>query len=68
VKAKIVIMPDGSVQIVVEEGEYAQASARLSAFVENLKLSGLKFTSVGVIEQHRHGPEHIHTHDVVRGN
>lgn len=63
VKAKVILMPDGSLQIVVQEGEYAAASARLSAFVENLKLSGLKFTSVGVIEQHRHDDQHVHSHE-----
>lgn len=61
-KCRVVIMPDGAVQVFVDEGTFEQASLKAQQV-----LGALGVVEAGPVEQHRHGPDevHVHAHDGV---
>lgn len=62
--ANVVIMPDGSMKIVIREGEFEDGKGRLNKLVNGLQASGTKITSISPVEQHRHDGGEAQTHVV----
>jgi hypothetical protein len=59
-KARIVVLPDGSIRLFVDEGDFSQASAKLRALAQAL---GGQLAEIGEVEQHRHADGAVvHTH------
>jgi hypothetical protein len=56
-KCRVVIAPDGTVQVFVDEGTFQTASAKARQV-----LGALGVTDAGEVEQHRHAPDEVHTH------
>jgi hypothetical protein len=56
-KCRVVIMPDGTVQVFVDEGSFAEASAKVQQL-----LTQMGVVDAGPVEQHRHGPDEVHVH------
>jgi hypothetical protein len=60
-KCDIIVTPTGEVRFMMREGEYEEASARLTSLLGSLSQAGLKITA-GKIEKHAHGPREAQTH------
>lgn len=52
VQADVVIMPDGSFQIFVRQGNYENGRERIEQLIAKLQATGLQFSGTSEIEQH----------------
>lgn len=65
-KAKAVILPDGSISIITQEGTFDDGKERILRLAKELELEGVSIsTSDKDFEQHRHDDQgqHIHQHE-----
>ena len=58
-RVNIIIGLDGSISFVVAQGDFNSAKTAIQQAVEELKLAGVEFESLGDVEQHRHDNEHV---------
>ncbi len=61
-RARIVILPDGGVTIITDEGTFAEGAERINTLLEALGAQGIQFTAINPPEQHRHDDLHVHQH------
>lgn len=61
-KARIIILPDGQVSAFTDEGSFDAGKAKIEALWQTLRASGLDFSEVGQVEQHKHDHQHVHQH------
>ncbi len=60
-KARVLITGDGEFSIFIDEGDLEGGRKAINSLIAKLQAQGLKFKSVGVVEQHRHdGVAHTH--------
>ena len=59
-RMRVVILPDGAVQIFADEGSFEEAALRVQQVV-----AALGAVDAGPVEQHRHGPDEVHVHEQV---
>ena len=63
---KVFVLPGGTVQIFVDgQVSFEQAQRVTEAVIAQLQASGIPFTTVGAVEQHRDGVSHVHIHEGV---
>ncbi len=64
-KARLFRLPEGQIQIFVDEGSFEEAQAFTSTLIAQLQAQGIPAELVGKIEQHRDDVQHVHVqHDV----
>ena len=51
---RIEISPDGTVNVYADNGTFQDRAPKLAALLKTLSDNGIKFDSVGQVEQHRH--------------
>ena len=58
---KVFVLPSGSIQI-MDDGQvsFEQAKQITDAVIAQLQASGVEFSEIGTVEQHRVGVEHVH--------
>lgn len=61
-RARIVILPDGGLTLITDEGTFTEGAARITKLLEALGAEGVRFDTVNPPEQHRHDDQHLHTH------
>jgi hypothetical protein len=61
-KARVFVLPNGEIQIFVDEGTFAEAQVATRAIVARLGAEGVPAEIVGAIEQHRADVTHVHIH------
>ena len=59
-KARVFVLPDGNIQIFVDEGNFVEAKAKTEALLAQLKAQGLPVEMVGQVEQHKDDVSHVH--------
>jgi hypothetical protein len=59
-KARVIALPGGQIQIFVDEGNFAEAKAKTEALLAQLKAQGLPVEIVGQVEQHKDDVRHVH--------
>ncbi|NNJ13397.1 hypothetical protein EKD04_024020 [Chloroflexales bacterium ZM16-3] len=60
---KVYVLPGGTVQIFVDgQVSFAQAQQITQAVIAQLQASGVAFSAVGTVEQHKDGVTHVHVH------
>jgi hypothetical protein len=64
-KARLFRLPEGQIQIFVDEGSFEEAQAFTSTLIAQLQAQDIPVELVGKIEQHRDDVTHVHVqHDV----
>lgn len=61
-KARIVILPDGQISIFTDEGTLESGKLQIESILSALQASGLEFSEIGQVEQHKHAHEHAGEH------
>jgi len=61
-RARIVILPDGGLTLITDEGTFSEGAARITQLLEALSRQGIEFASINPPEQHRHDDQRVHTH------
>ena len=61
-RARIVILPDGGLTLITDEGTFTEGAARITTLLEALSQQGVEFDSINPPEQHRHDDQRVHTH------
>lgn len=64
-KGRIVILPNGKVNIFIDEGTFEEAEKEIASLISLLEADGISFDEVGKVEAHRH--EHGSSHAHVNG-
>lgn len=65
-KAKIVIMPDGTVSVLIEEGTFETGKVKIEQLLAGLQAAGINLDLIGQVEQHRHDdPGHLARHEAL---
>ena len=59
-KARVFVLPGGKIQIFIDEGSEEDAKIATRAILAKMQAGGVKFDSIGEIEMHRTGAEHVH--------
>lgn len=63
-KIKVVIAPDGAVQVIAQEGDFSSASTSVLALLRSVGAAGVKLSDQSEPEQHRHEPGvEVHGHN-----
>ncbi len=61
-RARIVVLPDGGLTLITDEGTFSEGAERISILLEALGAQGIQFTAIDPPEQHRHEDSHVHQH------
>lgn len=61
-RARIILMPDGGLTIITDEGSYEQGVANMNGLLAALGAAGVRFATIDPHEQHRHDDLHVHQH------
>ncbi len=59
-KLRVFVLPEGKIQIFVDEGTEEEARLVTKAVLVQLQASGIPFADIGEIELHRQGSDHVH--------
>ncbi len=72
-QARIVILPDGGLTVITDQGTFAEGAERITALLSALGAQGVRFAEINPPEQHRHddrllqqGQVHHHAHTEAR--
>jgi CRISPR/Cas system type I-B associated protein Csh2 (Cas7 group RAMP superfamily) len=66
VDIKVFVLPGGNVQIFVDGPvSFEQAQRITEAVIAQLQATGITFTAIGAVEQHKDGVSHVHIHEGV---
>jgi hypothetical protein len=65
-KARVVALEDGTVEIFVDEGSFAEAREATERLLALFAAQGVPVKLVGEIEQHRADVQHVHIQEEVR--
>jgi hypothetical protein len=52
--ADIIIGPDGTIQVITQEGTFSEGKEKVGALLNDIRASGLKVSPDTKFEQHRH--------------
>jgi hypothetical protein len=66
VQARVFILPEGKIQIFIDNGTEEEAIEASKKIMANMQASGVNFESIGEVELHRTGGEHAHIVNEVR--
>lgn len=56
-KAQVVVLPNGSFALMIQEGTFEEGEVKIKKVLEDLKAQGIVIASVGKVEAHRHGED-----------
>ncbi len=65
-RTRIILLPGGKIQVFVDEGTDEEAKAISEGVVATLKAAGIPLESIGEVEFHRTGSDHVHIEQEVR--
>ncbi len=60
VELRVFVIPGGKLQIFVDKGTDEDAIAATKKVLARLKADGISFASIGEVEFHRDGGQHVH--------
>lgn len=52
-RAQVIVLPNGSFALMIQEGDFAQAKDKIEAVIADLRARGIEIESVSKIESHR---------------
>lgn len=58
-KMRVVVLPNGQINIFADEGTFAEGKEKIEALLAALGAAGIEFAEVGQVEQHKHDHEHV---------
>ncbi len=61
-RIRIVLMPDGQIGLFSEQGTLADGERDLTRLLNELGATGIQFSQIGDVEQHRHDDTPTHQH------
>lgn len=61
-RARIVILPDGGLTLITDEGTFTEGAERITALLQALGAAGIQFDAINPPEQHRHEEAQAHHH------
>lgn len=59
-KLRVFVLPQGKIQIFVDEGSEEEARSATRTVLAELKAAGIPFSEIGAVELHRTGSDHVH--------
>lgn len=57
---RVFVLPGGKIQIMGDDGSFAEAKQATEQLLQQLQAKGIPVTLTSEIEQHRAGVEHVH--------
>ena len=65
-RTRIILLPGGKLQVFVDEGTDLEARQISEGVLATLQAAGIPLESIGEVEFHRTGSEHVHVENEVR--
>ena len=65
-RTRIILLPGGKLQVFVDEGTDLEARQISEGVLATLQAAGIPLESIGEVEFHRTGAEHVHVENEVR--
>ncbi len=64
-RTRIILLPGGKIQVFVDEGTDEEATQISKGVLATLQAAGIPLESIGEVELHRTGSDHVHVEQEV---